>query len=183
MASLADNSVVKIARAVHFAAKKHAKQRRKGGDAEPYTNHLAEVAEILAVNTDGEDSNLVAAGLLHDTLEDTETTYDELVDGFGRDVADLVVEVTDDKTLPKAERKRLQVEKASHKSDRAKMLKIADKISNLNSILNSPPKDWSLDRKREYFDWAKQVVGGCAGVNPALDKLFSEVYEKGRRIL
>jgi (p)ppGpp synthase/HD superfamily hydrolase len=178
-----ENPVTTIARALHFAAKKHAKQRRKGGDAEPYINHLAEVAETLAVHTDGQDSNLVVAGLLHDTLEDTETTYEALVDGFGRDVADLVVEVTDDKTLPKAERKRLQVLKASHKSDRAKMLKIADKISNLNSILNSPPEDWTPERKREYFDWAKKVVDGCTGVNPALDKQFAEVYEKGQRIL
>ncbi len=183
MVSVVDNSVSKIARALHFAATKHSNQRRKGGDAEPYINHLAEVAETLAVHTDGQDPDLVVAGLLHDTLEDTVTTYDELVDGFGRDVADLVVEVTDDKSLPKAERKRLQVENAPHKSDRAKVLKIADKISNLKSILNSPPRDWPPERKREYFDWAKRVVERCGGVNPALDRLFAEVYEKGQHIV
>ena len=183
MASVADNYVSKIAKAVHFAATKHSNQRRKGGDAEPYINHLAEVAELLAVHTDGQDPDLVIAGLLHDTLEDTVTSYDELVEVFGRDVADLVVEVTDDKTLPKAERKLLQIENASHKSDRAKLLKIADKISNLNSVLNSPPKDWPPERKREYFDWAKRVVERCGGVNPALDQLFAEVYEKGQSIL
>jgi guanosine-3',5'-bis(diphosphate) 3'-pyrophosphohydrolase len=118
--------------------------------------------------------------MLHDTLEDTETTYDELVASFGSDVADLVREVTDDKTLPKAERKRLQVEKAPHKSACAKMLKIADKISNLSSILNSPPKDWPDERKREYFDWAKRVAEGCKDTNAGLEAAFAKVYEDGR---
>jgi GTP diphosphokinase / guanosine-3',5'-bis(diphosphate) 3'-diphosphatase len=143
---------LKIARAVHFAALKYANQKRKGKDAEPYINHLAEVAATLAVHTKGQDPNLVVAGLLHDTLEDTQTTYEELVGGFGQDVADLVKEVTDDKSLPKAERKRLQVENTPHKSVRAKMLKIADKLSNLKAVLNSPPQNWSPERKREYFD-------------------------------
>ncbi len=175
-----DSPILKMARAVSFAALKHKGQRRKGLDAEPYINHLAEVAETLALHTNGEDLNLVIAGLLHDTLEDTETTYDELVATFGHDVADLVKEVTDDKNLPKAERKRLQVENAPHKSSRAKMIKIADKLSNLNSILNSPPKDWQPERKREYFEWAKRVVEGCVGINSGLDEAFVEIYAKGK---
>jgi len=183
MINTEDNPVLKIARAVHFAALKHKGQRRKGEDAEPYINHLAEVSETLALHTNGEDLNLVIAGLLHDTLEDTETTYDELVSAFGHDVADLVKEVTDDKNVPKAERKRLQVENAPHKSTRAKMIKIADKISNLNSILNSPPKDWPPDRKREYFEWAKRVVDACGGINSGLDEAFAEVYAKGSAII
>jgi guanosine-3',5'-bis(diphosphate) 3'-pyrophosphohydrolase len=182
MINTEDNPVLKIARAVHFAALKHKAQRRKGEDAEPYINHLAEVSETLALHTNGEDLNLVIAGLLHDTLEDTETTYDELIATFGHDVADLVKEVTDDKGLPKTERKRLQVENAPHKSSRAKMIKIADKLSNLNSILNSPPKDWSPDRKREYFEWAKRVVDGCGGINSGLDEAFAEVYAKGKTL-
>jgi (p)ppGpp synthase/HD superfamily hydrolase len=183
MISAIENPVLKFTRAVHFAAIKHKGQRRKGENAEPYINHLAEVAETLAFHTEGQDWNLVIAGLLHDTLEDTNTTYEELVAAFGHDVADLVKEVTDDKSLPKTERKRLQIENARYKSARAKMLKIADKLSNLNSILNSPPKDWSLERKREYFEWAKGVVEGCQDANSALEKAFEKIFEQGQTTL
>lgn len=168
-----------IARALEFAARKHVHQRRKGVDKEPYVNHLAEVARLLAEATDGADANLVAAGLLHDTIEDQGVRYEELVEAFGRDIADLVREVTDDKTLEKAERKRLQVEHAPHKSERARMLKIADKTSNLRAIRNSPPADWSAERKREYFDWAKRVVDGCRGVNARLEAAFDEAWKAG----
>ena len=172
------NRELKFARALHFAARKHASQHRKGEAQEPYINHVAEVALLLAEATDGQDLNLVLAGLLHDTIEDTPTTHDELIENFGADVADLVLEVTDDKFLPKAERKKLQIEKAPHNSDRAKMIKIADKVSNLNSILNSPPVDWSEERKREYFEWARKVVDGCRGVNSYLEQKFDEVCDK-----
>ncbi len=141
---------------------------------EPYINHLAEVARLLADATDGDDLDLVLAGLLHDTIEDTNTTFEELVTEFGAVVADLVAEVTDDKKLKKADRKRRQVETAPNKSDRAKMIKIADKTSNLRSINESPPSDWSLERKREYFEWARKVVAGCRGVNAKLEGWFDE---------
>lgn len=168
-----------IARALDFAARKHAHQRRKGVDKEPYVNHLAEVARLLAEATDGADANLVAAGLLHDTIEDQGVLYEELVEAFGRDIADLVREVTDDKNLEKAERKRLQVVHAPHKSERARMLKIADKTSNLRAIRNSPPADWSEERKREYFDWAGRVVAGCRGVNERLEQDFDTAWKDG----
>ncbi len=123
------------------------------------------------------------AGLLHDTIEDTETTYDELVTEFGTVLADLVAEVTDDKSLEKAERKRRQVETAPNKSDRAKMIKIADKTSNLKSIVASPPKDWSVERQREYFAWAAKVVAGCRGVNAKLEGWFDDAYASGTTTL
>lgn len=170
--------IIRLARAVDFAASKHVDQRRKGEAAEPYFNHLSEVARLLAEATDGNDPNLVIAGLLHDTIEDQGVTRAELVVEFGDDVASLVEEVTDDKRLDKAERKRLQVVKAPYKSRRAKMLKIADKTANLRAILNSPPSDWSLQRKQEYFDWAKSVVDGCRGVNAWLDTQFDECMAK-----
>lgn len=169
-------TVLLLTKAAHFAAVKHTDQRRKGERAEPYFNHLSDVAQLLAEHTGGCDPALVAAGMLHDTLEDTDTTYAELEAAFGADIAGLVREVTDDKTLPKAERKRQQVERAPHKTDRAKMIKMADKISNLKSILHSPPKDWTDVRKQAYFDWAKQVVDGCRGVNGGLEKAFKSLY-------
>lgn len=171
--------ILLIARALDFAARKHVDQRRKGLAAEPYVNHLSEVARLLAEATDGDDANLVAAGLLHDTIEDQGVKHEELAEAFGRDVADLVMEVTDDKSLEKDERKRLQVEHAPHKSARAKMLKIADKTANLRAIHDSPPTDWSTDRKREYFDWARRVVAGCRGVNARLEKAFDEAWTAG----
>jgi guanosine-3',5'-bis(diphosphate) 3'-pyrophosphohydrolase len=174
--------IVLITRAMEFAAHKHTDQKRKGARAEPYVNHLVEVARLLADATSGEDPALAAAGLLHDTLEDTHTTFEELEREFGAEVAGLVQEVTDNKSLLKAERKRLQIETAGKKSPRARLIKIADKTSNLRSILGSPPTDWSTQRKREYFDWAKLVVDRCRGINAQLEELFDRAYADGMAI-
>jgi guanosine-3',5'-bis(diphosphate) 3'-pyrophosphohydrolase len=172
-------SIVLITRAMEFGAHKHTDQKRKGARAEPYVNHLVEVARLLADATSGEDPALGAAGLLHDTLEDTYTTFEELEREFGAEIAGLVQEVTDNKKLEKADRKRLQVETAGKKSPRARLIKIADKTSNLRSILASPPTDWSTQRKREYFDWAAQVVARCRGINAQLEELFDRAYAEG----
>ena len=168
------NPVVELARAMDFAAHKHATQRRKGIKAESYVIHLTEVARLLAEATDGGDPGLVMAGMLHDTMEDTATTEDELRAAFGDDVTALVLEVTDDKSLDKLERKRLQVQTAAGKSARARMLKIADKIANLRSIRESPPIGWTAHRKAEYVAWAREVVAACGRVNDGLEKLFEE---------
>jgi GTP diphosphokinase / guanosine-3',5'-bis(diphosphate) 3'-diphosphatase len=172
-------TVVDLARALDFAARKHRDQRRKGAASEPYINHPAEVARLVAEATAGSDPVLVLAALLHDTIEDTKTTKDELAHEFGQEVANLVAELTDDKRLPKAERKRLQVTNAPHKSPQAKLIKIADKISNLRAILASPPTDWDDARKREYFAWAGKVVAGCRGLNRTLEDQFDEAYQAG----
>jgi len=174
--------IVRLARAVDFAARKHRDQRRKGGLAEPYLNHVTEVARLVAEATEGRDPLAVIGALLHDTIEDTETTREELEAEFGPEVAALVGEVTDDKSLEKMERKRLQVETASGKSDRAKLVKIADKISNVNSIVSSPPADWDAGRRLGYVEWAAQVVKGCRGVNPWLEARFEDAYQKARRL-
>ncbi len=169
-----------VTEALHFAAERHAHQRRKGDAAEPYLNHLAEVACLVAAATKGEDANLVAAGLLHDVVEDTGTSRSEVAERFGEDVASLVMEVTDDKSLPKAERKRLQVEHAAKKSARAKLIKLADKTSNLHAIAASPPAQWDSERCNDYLDWAQRVVSGLRGVNPALETQFDEAERKAR---
>jgi (p)ppGpp synthase/HD superfamily hydrolase len=170
--------ILKIAKAFDFAAQKHSAQRRKGEHAEPYINHPAEVARLLAEATGGEDPNLIMAGMLHDTVEDCGVSHADLVREFGSDVAELVREVTDDKSLTKDERKRKQVENAPHKSRRAQMVKIADKISNLRAILESPPSDWALTRKQEYFDWAASVVAGCRGSNASLEAQFDALLAR-----
>ena len=172
-----------VTTAYEFAARKHVAQRRKGIAAEPYLNHLVEVASLLAKASDGRDGQLVAAGVLHDTLEDTDTTPDELEAAFGTAIAQLVAEVTDDKALPKSQRKRLQVEGAPKKSPRARMIKIADKTSNLRALAASPPAGWSADRKREYLEWAAAVVAGCRGVSPALEAEFDAAFAEARRAL
>jgi GTP diphosphokinase / guanosine-3',5'-bis(diphosphate) 3'-diphosphatase len=174
------HDVLLITRALDFATRAHTDQRRKGEREEPYINHLADVAWMLAQATAGNDSALIAAGLLHDTIEDQGVTHTALADEFGKDVADLVAEVTDDKSLAKAERKRLQIEHAPHKSDRARMLKIADKTSNLRAILHSPPTDWTQERKHEYFNWADSVVAGCRGVNAWLETQFDDALLAGK---
>ncbi len=146
--------------------------------AEPYINHLVEVAELVAGALTELDTNLIIAAILHDTIEDAGVTSEELTQRFGTDVAELVAEVTDDKLLPKEDRKRLQVEHAPKLSARAQTIKLADKISNLRSILLSPPEDWSLERKREYFRWAAQVVEGLTAPNPALRSEFESTLKR-----
>ncbi len=166
------NGIVAVARALDFAARKHAHQRRKGIRAEPYVNHLTEVALLLAEASGGSDPALVMAGLLHDTIEDTETTLEELREAFGEDVASLVAEVTDDTTLPREERKRRQVQSAPSRSQRARMIKLADKTANLHSIYESPPVGWSGRRKREYVAWAREVAAACGPTDSRLQKAF-----------
>ncbi len=168
----------RVLEAAHFAAEKHRDQKRKGDAGEPYINHLIEVAGLVAASLSEPDTNLVIAALLHDTIEDTATTNEELNRRFGSDVADLVAEVTDNKALPKQERKRLQIETASKKSERAQTIKLADKISNLRSILYSPPAAWDYQRKKEYFAWAKQVVDGFTAPNPILKAEFEVTLQK-----
>ncbi len=175
-------NVLLIIRALDFAAWAHSSQRRKGGAREPYINHLTEVSRLVAQATGGKDDKLIIAALLHDVLEDQSmhVTRAMLVEHFGERVARIVEEVTDDQSLPKAERKRMQIVHAPKLSKRAKILKIADKSANLNSLLHSPPPDWSSERRREYFAWAAEVVAGCRGVNPWIEAVFDERLSQGR---
>jgi len=173
------NALLALTGAVDFAARKHIDQRRKGVRAEPYFNHLSEVARLLAEATGGSDPELVIAGLLHDILEDTGTSRAELEAEFGPTVATLVAEVTDDKSLPSLERKRLQILHTPERSVRARLIKLADKTSNLRGLISSPPAGWSLDRRREYAEWAFAVVAGCRGLNRRLEDWFDEAYRDG----
>ncbi len=177
MSEVEGEPISRILSAATFAAERHRDQRRKGKDASPYINHPLALASLLA-GCGERDATLLMAALLHDTVEDTATTFGDLEQAFGLDVAGIVREVTDDKALPKAERKRLQVEHAARLSRRAMLVKLADKICNLRDILVSPPTDWTVQRKREYFDWAKAVVDPMRGVHPPLEALFDEVYAR-----
>ena len=168
-----------LLKAISFAADKHCKLRRKDRDESPYINHPIAVATILAQDADIDDETLLIAAILHDTIEDTETTFDELVNAFGIAVAEIVQEVTDDKNIDKKVRKQLQIEHAPHISDSAKQVKIADKICNIRDVIHSPPHDWSLNRRKEYLEWAGKVVDGCRGVNQRLEKVFDDACAEG----
>jgi (p)ppGpp synthase/HD superfamily hydrolase len=168
------DAVRKILAAARFAAERHAAQRRKGRTAEPYVNHLLEVAELLARTADHLDTNLIVAALLHDTIEDVGVSREEIAERFGEDVASLVAEVTDDKSLSKETRKALQVANASHKSPRAQALSAADKIANVRSIVTSPPANWTFERQVEYVRWARQVVGRYSQLNGRLAAEFGK---------
>jgi GTP diphosphokinase / guanosine-3',5'-bis(diphosphate) 3'-diphosphatase len=174
-------NLAKFIEAASFAAKKHRTQKRKGADGEPYINHPLEVANLLANVGKVEDYDVLIAALLHDTVEDTETTAEKIAELFGAKVSGLVMEVTDDKSLPKAERKQLQIEHAPHLSHGAKLIKLGDKINNITDIMHNPPQDWSLERKREYVEWGENVVAGLRGANENLEKHFDEIAEKARR--
>ncbi len=175
------HDLVLLSRAADFAARQHVAQRRKGEAAEPYVNHLTEVAALLAEATGGDDVVLLMGGLLHDTLEDTDATWEDLTQRFGPEVATLVAEVTDDKSLRKEERKRLQIEKTASKSRRARLLKIADKTSNLRSLVRSPPSGWTQERLRDYVVWAEAVVRSCRGLNATLEAGFDAAHEEARQ--
>lgn len=179
--ALAD--IALVLKAAAFAADKHRMQRRKDVDASPYINHPLALAHVLASEAGITDPVVLASALLHDTVEDTETSIEELRRVFGARIAATVAEVTDDKSLPKEERKRLQVVKAASKSDAAKLVKLADKICNLRDIAVAPPADWSIERRREYFEWAREVVAGLGGVSPSLEAAFDEAYARGIRSL
>ena len=177
------NNLKILLEAASFAARKHTGQKRKGENEEPYINHPLEVANLLVSVGGVDDVDVLAAGLLHDTIEDTGTTREDIEANFGARTADIVVELTDDKSLPKAERKRLQIEHAPHLSTGAKMVKLADKISNITDITNSPPAGWSVERRREYIDWGEAVVTGLRGVNAGLESSFDEAVRAARAAL
>lgn len=165
-------------KAAVFAADKHRDQRRKDMHASPYINHPIALLDVLVNEGDVTNVDVLCAALLHDTLEDTATQAAEIEGMFGGKIARIVQEVSDDKTLAKAERKRRQIEHAPHISSEAKLVKLADKICNLRDILVSPPAGWTLARKQEYFDWAAQVVVGLRGVHPQLESIFDTLYAR-----
>jgi (p)ppGpp synthase/HD superfamily hydrolase len=178
-----DTNLTALLTALHFAADKHRDQRRKSRDACPYINHPIEVAEILSRVGGITDLATLQAAILHDTIEDTQTTSEELESRFGAEVRRLVEEVTDDQRLPKAERKRLQIEHAPHLSKKAKLIKIADKISNVRDVTHSPPTHWPHRRRCEYLDWAEKVIAGLRGSNPAIEAFFDQTVREGRAAL
>ena len=171
-----DDTLHVLIKAVDFAARKHRDQRRKDVEASPYINHPIALARVLKVEADVADIAVLAAALLHDTIEDTNTTPEELEREFGAHIAGIVAEVTDDKNMIKADRKRAQVEHAATISREAKLVKLADKTCNLRDMVGAPPAGWPLERRREYFDWAKEVVDRLRGVHPRLEALFDAAY-------
>ena len=165
-----------ILKATEFAADKHRGQSRKDAANTPYINHPVAVAHLLSDYADIRVANVIVAALLHDTVEDTDTTVDDIEELFGRVVRDIVIEVTDDKSLPSERRKQLQIEHAGSLSHAARLVKLADKICNLQDIISRPPVTWSLERKREYFEWAKAVIDQLRGTNAKLEALFDDIY-------
>ncbi len=173
------NAVPQLIDALAFAAHKHRDQRRKNVAASPYINHPIALANVLANEAGITDTEVLCAAILHDTVEDTETTLPELTERFGPVIARIVGEVTDDTSLPKAQRKQLQVEHARYLSRAAKLVKLADKICNLRDVAEDPPANWSRERRIEYFEWAKRVIDGVRGVHAGLEAAFDAVYKRG----
>jgi len=181
--SKTENKELLILRAIDFAARKHRDQRRKDQEASPYITHPISVSLLLAQIGGIADAEVLSAAILHDTLEDTDTTPEELAAAFGMRIRKLVEEVTDDKRLPKAKRKEIQIAHAAQLSPDAVLIKLGDKISNVLAVTHSPPAQWDIERRREYLDWAEAVVKNCRKVNAALEQRFSQVLAEGRRVL
>ena len=172
-----------LRRATGFAAWKHEGQMRKGEGRTPYIHHPIEVTAILAEIGEIEDLDVLQAALLHDTIEDTQTSHSELDAAFGPRVSAIVLEVSDDRALARSARKALQVKHAPHLSKGAQALKLADKISNVFDVSFSKPVDWAPKRQLEYFDWASRVVEGLRGCNSALEALFDKQLAESRQAL
>jgi len=177
------NNLKKLLEAASFAAQRHTGHKRKGSAGEPYINHPIEVANLIANVGSVEDMDVLIAAILHDTVEDTGTKKEEIAQRFGERVSEIVAEVTDDKSLPKQERKRLQIEHAPHLSPEAKLVKLGDKISNIRDVTNNPPADWDVKRRREYIEWGEQVVAGLRGTNASLEVAFDEAVNSAREKL
>jgi guanosine-3',5'-bis(diphosphate) 3'-pyrophosphohydrolase len=177
------NDLSVFLKAMKFSAEKHRNQRRKDEQESPYINHPIEVANVLWTVGDVYDVTTIVGALLHDTIEDTNTTPEEILNNFGKDVLALVLEVSDDKSLPKKERKIKQIKKASFLSFRAKQLKLADKICNISDIANSPPQNWSWQRRVDYLEWADSVIAGLRGVNAKLETYFDETLTEAQKKL
>ena len=174
----ASENLTAIMTALEFAAHKHRDQRRKDANASPYINHPIALAGVLTREGGVTEEPVLVAAILHDTLEDTQTTHAELVEAFGGHIASIVAEVTDDRSLLKAERKRLQIEHAASISREAKLVKLADKICNVRDVADHPPAKWDLARRREYFEWAKAVVDRMRGTHPVLERRFDDAYAR-----
>ena len=176
------NELQKLTAAIAFAAEKHKNQKRKGAKAEPYINHPLQVLDILTNVGNVEDFEVLMAAVLHDTVEDTGTKKEEIAQIFGERACKIVMEVTDDKSLEKAVRKQLQIEHAPHLSVEAKLVKLADKISNVHDVMQNPPSDWSIERRREYIEWSEKVVEGLRGTNQNLENHFDELVKKSVQV-
>lgn len=174
------NNLTKFTEAISFAAKKHRQQKRKGADQEPYINHPLEVVNLLTSVGKVEDFDILIAAVLHDTIEDTETTAAEITELFGANVCQMVLELTDDKSLPKETRKQLQIEHAPHISNGAKQIKLCDKISNIRDVSKNPPDGWSMERRFEYIVWGEKVVNGLRGANADLENHFDALISEAR---
>ncbi len=175
---ISDADISKTLKAIKYAADKHRDQRRKNKEASPYINHPIDVAELLWTVGKVRDMKVIVAALLHDTLEDTNATRKEIETLFGKKVFSLVKEVTDDKSLPKPERKRLQIEHAPHLSRGAKQIKLADKISNIREMITSPPMNWSCEEQEQYVKWGQNVVHGLKGCNEILEQCFDKIIKQ-----
>jgi len=168
----------KLIKAIAFAAGKHRDQRRMDVCATPYINHPIQLVDVLCNEAGVSDVIVLCAAALHDTIEDTETTAAELTQYFGQQICTVVLEMSDDCNLCKTERKEEQIRHAPDLSDEAKLVKLADKICNLRDVADNPPAGWSLQRRQEYFDWAKAVIDGLRGIRPGLEKIFDLTYSR-----
>jgi (p)ppGpp synthase/HD superfamily hydrolase len=180
---MADSSIQAILRALSFAAHKHQDQRRKGAGSPPFINHAIEVANIVARVEGITDPVTLQAAILHDTLEDTDTSPEELETEFGPAVRAIVEEVSDDRRLEKVERRRQQVETAHRLSAPAKAIRLADKIANVRAVAHAPPIGWSRDRRLDYIAWSQEVVAGCRGCCPSLERHYDEAIREALEIL
>lgn len=178
-----DFNLAKILDAAVFAAEKHQGDVRKNNQRSPYITHPLLVAQAIVEIGEIQETAILAAAILHDTIEDTKTTREEIRERFGDEILSIVLEVTDDKTLPKMVRKRLQVAHAAELSYEARIVKLGDKLINCRDILNDPPDYWPLKRRQDYIQWGADVIFRIRGTNPKLEEAFDQVMARAENEL
>ncbi len=179
-----EESFSKFLKALKFASVKHKDQKRKGACPPPYINHPIEVMQVLWEHGAVRDTNILMGALLHDTIEDTATSQQEIEQLFGKEVLQIVKEVTNPKYLSRQAVKQKQIDDAPHKSPEAKQLKLADLICNIQDVSKRcPPLHWSINRRLEYLDWANKVATGLKGCNTRLEQMFEQKLQEGRTYL
>jgi len=165
-----------------FATEKHKSQVRSNEKKTPYIIHPIEVADLVMKIGHVYDKDVLITALLHDVMDDTQTTYEQITSLYGTKVSSYLEEMTSKQGLSLKEQKKQQIMQAFRQNPSVAIIKLSDKLSNLKTLATSPPPSWSRDRIDQYFQWAQTVIENLPESNQLLKKavknVISDYWEK-----
>ncbi|EFO18322.1 hypothetical protein LOAG_10172 [Loa loa] len=167
-----------IIEAVDLAARRHRQQRRKDAAQTPYVNHPIGVAYILTSEGQITDTTTIIAAILHDIVEHTKTTDEEIRKMFGDEIADIVKECTMVRSMKREARMKSELEKASKLSHKAKLVQLADKLNNIRDIERGTPLGWTKQHVTEYIIFAKDLLSKIRGIHGPLESALDDIINK-----